>query len=221
MQIQRKTEAAKKEIMNACATCFGNGCRECASKVECINAWSKAGIPVAYWHYDMQTFKGDNAFRLRLIELVNTIEKVYADGKSIAMTGKYGVGKTFGACELLKTFILRGYTAKYTTMSEIVDMVLAKDDRYVFKMALLQSDIICIDEFDSRYVPTTERGKDMFGANLENIIRTRFQNKLPILFCTNNSSLDDVFDGTFQQTFSSLFAESNLINLPVGGVDLR
>lgn len=221
MQIEKKQQAAKKAIMDACLTCRGYGCRDCASKVECINVWSKAGIPVSYWSYDMQTFKGDNTIKTRIENCIKTIDLLYTDGRSFAFSGKYGTGKTFSACEIIKTALRKGYTCKYTTMSEIVDMVVSKEERYEFKQWLLLADFLVIDEFDSRHIPTSDRGKEVFGANLENVIRTRFQNKLPIFFCTNNASLDDVFDGTFQQTFSSLFADSNLIQVPFGGVDLR
>jgi DNA replication protein DnaC len=134
--------------------------------------------------------------------------------------GVHGLGKTFGACEILKGAMAKKYTCKYTTMSEIVDMIISKD--YEFKTHLLHSDFLVIDEFDSRYIPTSDRGKDVFGSNLENIIRTRFQNDMPIIFCTNNTNgMQEIFDDTFQQTFKSLFAESNLISISVGGTDLR
>ena len=205
--------------MNACPTCKGNGCRDCIRKVEKINAYSAACIPVAYWGYNLQSFQGDANFKGFVENLTKTVEAVYNEGNSYAFVGRHGVGKTFGACEVLKAAITHGYTAKYTTMSEIVDLIISKDIE--FKMALLHSDFLVIDEFDSRFIPTTDRGKETFGANLENIIRTRFQNRMPIIFCTNNSSINDVFDDTFKQTFNSLFAESNITSVAVGGIDLR
>lgn len=219
MRITRKAELARKIIMDACLVCKGQGCKSCAQKVERVNVLSGSCIPVAYWDYEFKTFKGDDNFKAHLENYIKSIDKLYNEGKSLALVGRHGVGKTFGACEILKTAISHRYTAKYTTMSEIVDMILFKD--YEFKAALLHSDFLVIDEFDSRYIPTSDRGKETFGANLENIIRTRFQNKMPVIFCTNNSSLNDVFDDTFKQTFDSLFAESNITVIAVGGVDLR
>lgn len=221
MQVQKKIEAAKKAIMNACATCKGHGCRDCVKNVEKINLWANAGIPVAYWEYSLHTFNGDEAYKSKLVSLAGSIDEMYDNGKMYAFTGKYGVGKTFGACHLLKSAINNSYTCRYTTMSEIVDMVMSKEERFDFKQTLLYCDIICIDEMDSRYIPTTDRGKDVFGSTIETIIRSRLQHKLPTIFCTNNSSLDEVFDGTFEQTFNSLFSVKNVINIPVGGVDLR
>lgn len=221
MQIQKKIEAAKKAITQTCATCKGFGCRDCVKRVECINVWANAGIPNLYWGYTLQSFNGDQAYKTRLEDLIKNPDEIYSYGKLYAFTGKYGVGKTFGACEVLKGALAKGYVGKYTTMSEVVDMVMSKEERFDFKQSLLLSDFLVIDEFDSRYIPATDRGKDVFGSTLENIIRTRLQHNLPTIFCTNNASLDEVFDGTFQQTFDSLFSAKNVVNIPVGGVDLR
>ena len=221
MQATKKQEISRKEIMEACLSCKGHGCKICASKVERINAWSIAGIPVLYWTYELNTFPGNEHFKKYLLDITAKIDATYKYGKSLAFTGKYGVGKTSGACEILKAAIAKGYTARYTTMSEIVDMVLSKEERFDFKYALLHCDFLVIDEFDARYVPTTDRGKEMFGTNLENIIRTRIQNLLPIIFCTNNSNLTEVFDGTFGLSFDSLFSNSNVSHIVVGGVYLR
>lgn len=217
----KKQLAIRKAIMDACNTCVGHGCRDCAFQVEIVNKLANAEIPAAYWDYTLDSFKGNTGFKDKIIELTNIIENLYTDGKSFSFTGKYGVGKTFGACMLLRAALLKGYTAKYTTMNEIIDMVLAKEDRFEFKQALLLADFVVIDELDSRYIPTTDRGKEMFGTNLEYIIRSRLQNKLPIIFCTNNSRISEVFDGAFEQTFSSLFSKSNITEISVGGVDLR
>lgn len=219
MRVTKKAELARKLIKDNCQTCRGFGCKDCMQKIERINAFSAACIPVAYWDYNLKTFGGDDNFRKHIENYIKDLNKLYADGKSLALVGRHGVGKTFGACEILKAAVLQKYVAKYTTMSEIVDIILSKD--YEFKVSLLHSDVLVIDEFDSRYIPTSDRGKETFGANLENIIRTRFQNKLPIIFCTNNSSLNEVFDDTFKQTFDSLFSESNLTVIAVGGIDLR
>jgi len=224
MRVIRKAELARKAIMDACSTCNGHGCRECMQKVERVNILSAACIPVAYWNYTLKGFKGDDKFKDNIEKYVRSLDELYTDGKSLAIAGRHGVGKTFAACEILKAAMTLRYVAKYTTMSEIIDRIISKD--YEFKTSLLHSDFLVIDEFDSRYIPTSDHGKEVFGTSLENIIRTRIQNKLPIIFCTNNlAGLSDIFDDptftTFAGTFKSLFAESNLITISANGVDLR
>lgn len=221
MQATKKQELVKKEIMNACTSCRGHGCKTCAAKVERINLLANAGIPVKYWQYELDTFPGDENFKAYLTSILTKINELYKGGMSIALTGKYGVGKTFGACSILKKALTNGYTCKYTTISEIINMVFAKTESFDFKYALLNVDFLCIDEFDARFIPTADRGKEVFGVNLEDVIRTRLQNELPIIFCTNNSHLSEVFDGTFGLAFNSLFSDSNVKHIAVGGVDLR
>lgn len=220
MLITKKRDATKQAIMNACPTCKGQGCRECALAIEYINLWSNAGIPVAYWDYSLNSFTGDVNFKNKIEEYTKNIDKLYIAGKSYAFVGKFGVGKTFAACEVLKSALIKRYTALYTTMNEIIDMLISGGEKYEFKQKVLHHDFLVIDELDSRYLPNSDNGKELFATNLEVIIRTRFQHRLPIIFCSNNSSLNELFDGLFGQAFGSLFAE-NLITIPAGGRDLR
>lgn len=219
MQVIKKQEVIRKKILENCKTCSGNGCKNCASKVEQVLRWSNAGIPLVYWNYSLDTFTGDARFKDFLAKTMSNLDEVYSSGRSLAFVGRFGVGKTFGACEILKKGTLK-YNCFYTTMSEIIDNMLSKNSRSDFRNKLLESDLLVIDEFDSRYVPSSELGLETFGATLENIIRTRFQHQLPIIFCTNNDSLSRVFEGIFGDAFKSLFSKS-VIEIPVGGIDLR
>ncbi len=220
--VQKKYEIAKKAIMDNCNTCHGHGCRHCISDIEKINNWTNASIPVLYWDYTLDTFNGDTNFKEVIKQLISTVDKLYADGSVLIFNGKYGVGKTWAGTELLKTAISKKYTAKYTSMSEIVNILLSKDvDKYIFNQKLLYSDLIFIDEVDSRFMPNTENGMNIFGTMMENIIRTRLQNRLPLILSTNNSNINEIFDGIFGQTFNSLFASKNIMHIPVGGIDLR
>lgn len=222
MQILRKLEAAKKAIMSACNTCKGHGCRDCIKKVESINVWADAGIPVLYWDLNINTFNGDAHFKNTVKNILSDIDKLYNNGDILVFSGSHGTGKTWAGAEILKFAASNKYTIQYASMSEIVTILLSKDyDKYSFNHKLLYSDIIFIDEVDGRFMPSSENGMNIFGAMIENIVRTRIQNKLPILLATNNSQINDVFDGSFKKTFSSLFSLKNLINIPVGGTDLR
>lgn len=215
----KKAELIKQSIANNCSKCFGLVCRECAPEIERINIYMAANIPLKYWNYTFDTFNGDMLFKKRIMELTQDITKLYMEGNSFFLTGPHGIGKTFAACEILKTSLKNGLKAIYSTMTEIIDMAINGKSNY--KHELINADIICIDELDSRYIPTSERGQEVFGSNMENIIRTRFQNELPIIFCTNNSSYMDIFGGPFENAFSSLFASKKIIHIPVGGKDLR
>jgi DNA replication protein DnaC len=220
MQIVKKQEIVKQEIMRQCKTCAGYGCRDCASNVERVNVMANAGIPVEYWMYSLDNFNGDNEYKNKINELASNIHTIYTNGSILVFTGSLGVGKTFGACELLKAGLFNGLTGKFTTLTEMIDNILNKGESYKFKAELLNYDVLIIDEVDTRHIPLSKNAQDIFGDNLEYILRTRKQNKLPTIFCSNNDDLSNTFDGVFGQVFSSLFA-SNIIHIPVRGKDLR
>lgn len=222
----RKLEIARQSVIRACVKCGGQGCKECNAKAECFNIWSVANIPVAYWTLTLKTFPGHESVSNWVKECIGSLDKIYADGKSFSLNSSAcGLGKTFAACEVLKRALVAGYTARYTTMPEAIDMVSNKEERIAFKSVMLDADFVVIDEFDRRFLPGTDYGKELFGSTMENIIRSRFQNKLPIIFCSNETEgkfgIDVVFDGLFAQSFGSLFSKSNVINVPIFGVDLR
>src|SRR6266702_8321354 len=112
MQIAKKQTIAKQEIMRQCQTCKGYGCKDCANKVERINIMANAGIPVRYWSYSLETFIGDEEYKRKLTQQINDIGKLYTEGTNIIFTGSIGVGKTFGACELLKSNLFNGMTGR-------------------------------------------------------------------------------------------------------------
>ena len=215
----KKQEIAQQNIMKACK-CEGFGCKFCAKKVEHINTISRAGIPVSYWDYNLDTFFGNVEFKKLIEEYVKNIDGIFNSGKSIIFMGNLGVGKTFAGIELLKAASYKKYSILYTAMSEIIDMLLNRETKYNFKSLLLDSDFLMIDELDSRHMPSSDYAKEIFGENLEYIIRSRIQNKLPIIFCTNNSDLN-MFEGYFKYVFDSLLSKNNLIKIPVAGLDLR
>lgn len=221
MQISKKQELAKKAIMDSCSTCKGYGCRECASRIAYIDVLSNANIPSKYWNYNIDTFHGDPLFKKVVVDKLSSIDKLYNDGVSIIFTGKMGVGKTWGGIEILKHALIHKYDALYTTMNEIIDLLTSKDDKHAFKKVLQSVSFLMIDEFDGRYMPQSEYGQEIFGSNLENVIRTRLQNNLPMIICTNNSDVLKIFSGVFEQTFNSLFSSDSFITIPVGGLDLR
>jgi DNA replication protein DnaC len=220
MRIVKKQEAVRKAIIDSCKLCSGNGCRNCANKVEHINKLASAGIPALYWNLSMQTFAGNEMLKKKIANYVNTIDDIYIAGKVLVFMGGMGTGKTFGGIEILKAATNKNYTILYTTFTEIIDMLLSKTENLIFKNLLLATDYVMIDELDTRYMSSSERAREIYGANLEYIIRTRMQNGLPMIFCTNNSDLD-LFDGIFGEALGSLLSQKHVEITPVGGLDLR
>jgi hypothetical protein len=112
---------------------------------------------------------------------------------------------TMTITSVLKQASLKGYTCLYTTLSDIVAVLLGPDgeDRYAARRELMSVDFLVIDEFDSRFMQT-ENASDLFGRTLESIFRTRSQNKLPTLMATNSPNIVESFTGPIKQSIDSL-----------------
>lgn len=222
MRVIRKAELARQVIKDACLTCKGYGCKDCSLKIEHINGLVRAAIPNEYWNYSLDTFNGHPTFIETIVKYSKNIDKLYVDGTSLMFSGKFGVGKTFGAIYLLKAAINSSYSSRYTTMNEIIEMAISKaEEKFAFRQTLLNIDFCVIDEVSTRFISSSSNAQELFGSNLEYIIRTRFQNKLPTIICTNDLDTKDIFGGAFEEVFSSIFSHNNLVIVPVAGQDLR
>jgi DNA replication protein DnaC len=186
-------------------SCSGEGCSICLSQVGRVQRYAKADIPIDYWLLAFKDFQGDKNFKNLIKTKLADIDSVYDEGKSLAFVGNLGVGKTFAACSLLKMAIIKDYTAQYTTMSYIINNILSNDiSTASYLKQLNEIDFLAIDEFDERYVFPSEKTEILFGSNLEYILRTRFQNKLPTILCSNTEDIDSVLSSEFSRAFKSL-----------------
>jgi DNA replication protein DnaC len=80
-------------------------------------------------------------------------------------------------------------------------------------------DFLVIDEFDSRFIQS-DNAADLYARTLEGIFRTRSQNKIPTLMCTNSPNIIETFNGSLKNSVDSLF--NGYLNIfPVFGEDYR
>jgi hypothetical protein len=70
---------------------------------------------------------------------------------------------------------------------------------------LTMVDFLTIDELDIRFF-STEASNQLYAKSFENIFRTRSQNKMPTLICTNSPNLVESFTGALRESIGSLFA---------------
>lgn len=199
----KKFNLIEKEIRDKCG-CNGEHCSTCSNTIARLKSYANAGIPMGYWMLAFKDFKGDPNFKNAMKEKIIGVENLYKEGQSLAFVGNLGTGKTYAACCILKKAIMSGYSSKYINMSDIVRQLTANYD-YSLYDELVSVDFLCIDEFDSRWVFPSEKSEQLFGQTLEMILRTRFQNKLPVILCSNTPDLDDVLAGDFARSISSLF----------------
>lgn len=128
---------------------------------------------------------------------------------------------TMSVTNIIKTASLKGYTCLYSTLSDIVAVLLSRDaeDAYAARRELMSVDFLVIDEFDTRFMQS-ENASDLFGRTLENVFRTRSQNRLPTFLCTNSPNIIEAFTGPIKMSLESLM-KGYVKNVIVVGDDFR
>jgi DNA replication protein DnaC len=192
-------------------------------KLLAINRYAESNIPVEYWTLKMdRDFVGDPRLLEKYNEYVSDLKKSYVSGASICFAGSHGLGKTMTVTCILKKASQKGYSCLYTTLSDIVSVLtnnLSNEEKYLARKELVMVDFLVIDEFDSRFMPS-ENAADLYARSLESVFRTRSQNKLPTLMCTNSPNVVESFNGPLKSSIDSLM-KGYLKVFPVFGEDFR
>ncbi len=218
---EKKLNFLKKNIREECSECMGDGCVKCRKKISRITKYAVAGIPIDYWLLPFKNFSGDPNFKKAISSRIRNIDGLYAKGESLGFVGNLGTGKTYAACCLIKKAIVSGYEAKYVNMSDVVNGLVSKSsDNSQYLSELMNVDFLVIDEFDKRWVFPSEKSEQLFGQTLEHILRSRFQNQMPTILCSNTENIDDVLSDDFSRAFSSLRQQYMKIFI-VAGRDFR
>lgn len=216
---QRKRESEKTRLVANCAKCGGIGCAICQRYCSFVDEMAEAGIPVDYWFREFDTWYGDKEFwQWMTSSYVSDLDCVYREGKVLCLCGHRGVGKTMAACSVLKAALLKGFTAHYTSLVDAVDN-LVSDDAHEYRRLLKTVDFLVVDEVDRRFFSSVNSGI-LYGNHFESIMRTRTQNRLPMVMCSNAGSIDEIFAGEFQDSFRSLRAQF-LVEWVIRGQDAR
>jgi DNA replication protein DnaC len=216
-----KINKVKDKIIALCGQCSGSKCAICTAKAARVEKYALSNIPVEYWDKAFKNFSGDQNFKKIISEKIENIDETYDCGKSLMFIGSLGTGKSYTACCFLKRAIATGYTGLYVTMADIVANILSNEiDTAKYYQRLISRDFLVIDEFSSHWIFPSEKSEQLFGSSLEYVLRTRFQNQLPTILCSNDDDVDDIFGGFFAKSFKSL--RSHHLNLyVVGGKDFR
>ncbi len=226
---QRKLVETLQQIIKSCPVCSinpdvrldSNICHDCRIKNKAIQRYAESNIPVSYWMLEIdKNFVGDEVLRETYKEVTSDLKKTYSEGTAICFAGLHGVGKTSLCCNILKRAVEKGYSCLYVNLGDIVSVMLSAshEDRAISRKELLLIDFLVIDEFDPRYM-SNDKASDLFGKILEEIFRTRSQNKLPTFMCTNSPNVTESFVGPIKESITSLM--STVTTVAVLGTDFR
>jgi DNA replication protein DnaC len=203
----KKVEAEILKVKQRCVVCKEKHrpeCYNCLRWVGFIKQMATAEIPVDYWHRNMKGFHGYEEFKKTILEFISKIDEEYDNGSTLFLVGERGRGKTMAANEILKKAILKGYSAYYTTLSDFVTR--STTSQPLLKTYVKEMDFLVVDEIDNRFFPT-QSSMELYGAQLENVLRGRMQNKLPTIMCSNNTRIELIFGGEFKRSFQSLWSQ--------------
>lgn len=186
-----------------------------------------SNIPVEYWNFkmpksmdDLGNFKGPKKLVELYLQSTSDLNKSYINGLSFCLAGLHGVGKSSCVTNILKKATHKNFTTLYITLSDIVNTLLSapNEEKFYARKELTEVDFLVVDEFDPRFF-NTENAADLFGRTLESVLRTRLQNKLPIIIVSNSPNPVESFSGPIKQSIDSLMSKLELI--PVIGQDIR
>lgn len=225
----RKVIEALEQTIRNCSECsekqnvrIDEGvCKSCYVVNKAIKRFAEANIPVRYWNLSMEKdFRGDTVLLNKYKEIRDNIDKFYKDGTGLCFAGSHGLGKTLVSCNILKYAVVKNYSALYTNLYDVVSVLMSRDveDRATARKELLMVDFLVIDEFDPRYM-NSDKSSDLYGKMLEEIFRTRHQNNLPTIMCTNSPNVVESFTGSIRDSISSLMGCVKMI--AVLGEDFR
>jgi len=226
---ERKIVEALEQTIRSCTVCSAKAnvkldhslCNACRLNNKRIQRYAEANIPVTYWALEMEHhFTGDPSLKEKYLEITQDLRKSYQEGIAICFAGNHGRGKTLTCCNILKRAVEKNFSGLYVNLNDIVSVMLNGqfEDKGLARRELLMVDFLVIDEFDSRYM-SNDKASDLFGKILEEIFRTRSQNSLPILMCTNDVDVKKSFTGAIKESIESLM--STVKTIPVLGKDQR
>ncbi|NNK85420.1 MAG: ATP-binding protein [Desulfobacterales bacterium] len=217
MSVVKKAEFVKKEIVDRHG-CNGL-CAKCARSHRMVDLMVESSIPVGYWFLTMEKFTGAPKLKEITTQYIDEIQDNYMSGNSVCFAGNQGTGKTMSSICILKKAIKKGFSAHYTTASDILNKMTERGNGAT-RDVLRESDFLVIDELDSRFF-VSDSAKELFSGIYENIFRFRSHNMLPTIICTNETDgILNIFYGASVQSINSL-NHQYLKTYPVVGQDFR
>jgi len=216
---KKKLDFIKSKIIEECQCQIETGCPKCRSQISRMTRYAQAGIPADYWLLSFKNFQGDPNFKKLVSAQLKDVKGCYNDGRSFALVGNLGTGKTYAATSILKMAIMAGYSAQYYNMDQVIRLSVSPESGTFFS-EITNIDFVCIDEYDNRFVFPSEKSEQLFGQTMESILRFRFQNGMPTIICSNTMDITKVLAGDFSRTTESLFSKYVKV-IYVAGKDFR
>jgi DNA replication protein DnaC len=173
--------------------------------IDAVQRYYEANIPADYWLRDMGKFQGSKVLSNAYNDVIKSVDDAYIEGVRLCFAGQHGTGKTMtGSCILKRVVETGKYSALYVNLTDIVNLMTSQSsEKLDARKMLLSVDFLMVDEFDDRFMGT-DNAADLFGRILEPVLRSRIQNQLPLILCTNSPNVVSSFTGPLRASIQSL-----------------
>ena len=202
-----------------------NGSKECKclKRFKRYKRYYKAKIPRAYWKVSEDNFYGDKKALKIVSAYMDNIKSADRNGLGLLMWGTNGNGKTSLACIMLMYACDKKYSAFYTTLQNLLNMIMdsfkSDDQKNHVRDLLVNVDFLVVDEVGKEHIKKNKETGTVFGiTEFEEILRHREGMKKPTFIVSN--SRPQQMEARYGISIGSLF-QGTLKTIEVTGVDTR
>jgi DNA replication protein DnaC len=199
-----RSEAECDAFATAITDQLGEDDPRCRYRLACYEAC----IPRTFWGVASSHVTYNEAvFRAIVVRYRRRLKRALVRGYSLLFVGDNGVGKTMFMSYLLTQAIKRGFTAYYTTLTQLdADIKRGFRDREADQrlLAMLESDFVAIDEVGKE----TYKSNSFTTSQFESILKQRYDDGEPVLLGSNaahddlckmyGATIESMIDGRYQ-----------------------
>lgn len=167
-----------------------------------------AGVPELYWNASLAAM-ADSPFQKRLMQYLVKIHEHVSAGRGLYLCGDFETGKTYAAVALLKEVLRRGGTAYFLKAKNVLRAIY-EDEETVDGMALVKNtikgvDLLVLDDLGQEGFDPKKHG----GAELEGVIRDRYDWKKPVIVTSNRAP--SALKGVYTEAFVNILRRTVLV----------
>jgi DNA replication protein DnaC len=145
-----------------------------------------AGVPERYWTASLAPL-AESPQRKKLISFLTKVHRFAKDGRGLYVHGPFETGKSFAAVAIGKEVIRRGGTFYFLKARDVLrviyDMQETEDGNNLVRNVIRRVDLLILDDLGQEGFDPKKHG----GAELEGVLRDRYDAKKSIIVTSNHS----------------------------------
>lgn len=204
-----------------CPICKGSGYQGeliCSCIVACELDWklAKAGVPIKFWDLELDDFQNNEIIKEKTLKYCSNLDIALSKGVGVYLGGDSGTGKSFIASLIIKEALRNGYSARYTSLPEIVNTIGNgwgnAEEQDLFRDEVVRAEFLAIDK-----VGHDIESRGSIDNAIEALFEERVNNKLVTLLMSSQIKEDLLKSSSnCNRIIYNLFRESLLEWIIVG-----